>query len=51
MLKTIKGKVIAGTVSVVLLSSAGAAFASSNAGAKLQNWYDWSIWRSYYKHC
>ena len=39
MLKTIKGKVIAGTVSVVLLSSAGAAFASSNAGAKLQNWY------------
>lgn len=39
MLKTIKGKVIAGTVSVVLLSSAGAAFASSNAGTKLQNWY------------
>lgn len=39
MLKTIKGKVIAGTVSVVLLSSAGAAFANSDAGAKLQNWY------------
>lgn len=40
MLKTIKGKVIAGTVSVVLLSSAGAAFANSNAGANLKNWYD-----------
>jgi hypothetical protein len=40
MLKTIKSKVIAGTVSVVLLSSAGAAFASSNAGANLKDWYD-----------
>jgi hypothetical protein len=40
MLKTIKGKVIAGTVSVVLLSSAGAAFANSNAGAKFGDWYD-----------
>lgn len=40
MLKTIKGKVIAGTVSVVLLSSAGAAFASSNAGVSFKNWYD-----------
>ncbi|PUB09841.1 hypothetical protein [Paenisporosarcina sp. OV554] len=40
MLKTIKGKVIAGTVSVVLLSSAGVAFASSNAGANLKDWYD-----------
>lgn len=40
MLKTIKGKVIAGTVSVVLLSSAGAAFASSNAGVNFKAWYD-----------
>ena len=39
MLKTIKGKVIAGTVSVVLLSGAGAALASSNVGANLQSWY------------
>ena len=40
MLKTVKGKVIAGTVSVVLLSSAGAAFASSNAGTSFKAWYD-----------
>lgn len=40
MLKTIKGKVIAGTVSVTLLAGAGAAFASSNAGQNLQNWYN-----------
>jgi len=40
MLKTIKGKVIAGTVSVTLLAGAGAAFASSNAGANLKDWYD-----------
>lgn len=46
MLKTIKGKVIAGTVSVVLLSSAGAAFAASNAGANLQNWYNGKLFAS-----
>ena len=40
MLKTIKGKVIAGTVSVALLSSAGVAFANSDAGVNLKNWYD-----------
>jgi len=40
MLKTIKGKVIAGTVSVALLSSAGVAFANSDAGTNLKNWYD-----------
>ena len=40
MLKTVKGKVIAGTVSVVLLSGAGAAFASSNAGVNFKAWYD-----------
>lgn len=39
MLKTIKGKVIAGTVTLALVAGAGSAFASSNAGAKLQNWY------------
>jgi hypothetical protein len=40
MLKTIKGKVIAGTVSVVLLSSAGAAFASQDASDNLKAWFD-----------
>ena len=40
MLKTIKGKVIAGTVSLALLSSAGVAFANSDAGANLKTWYD-----------
>ncbi|MCZ8537285.1 hypothetical protein M9R32_08845 [Paenisporosarcina quisquiliarum] len=40
MLKTIKGKVIAGTVSVALLSSAGVAFANSSAGDNLENWYE-----------
>lgn len=40
MLKTIKSKVIAGTVGVVLLSSAGAAFASSNAGTNFKAWYN-----------
>lgn len=39
MLKTIKSKVIAGTVSVVLLSSAGAAFASQDAGDNLKAWF------------
>jgi len=40
MLKTIKGKVIAGTVSVVLLSSAGVAFANQDAGDNLKAWFD-----------
>jgi hypothetical protein len=40
MLKTIKSKVIAGTVSVVLLSSAGAAFASQDAGDNLKAWFN-----------
>lgn len=39
MLKTIKGKVIAGTVTLALVAGAGSAFANSDAGAKLQNWY------------
>ena len=40
MLKTVKGKVIAGTVTAVLVSGAGVAFGASNAGAKLEAWYD-----------
>ena len=41
MLKTVKGKVIAGTVAVTLLAGTGAAFGSSfNAGDKLLNWYN-----------
>lgn len=39
MLKTIKGKVIAGTVTAVLVSGAGVAFGASNAGEKLEAWY------------
>ena len=40
MLKTVKGKVIAGTVAVTLFAGAGAAFGASNAGANLKAWYD-----------
>lgn len=40
MLKTVKGKVIAGTVAVTLFAGAGAAFGASNAGGKLQDWYN-----------
>lgn len=40
MLKTVKGKVIAGTVTAVLVSGAGVAFGASNAGEKLEAWYD-----------
>ncbi|MEK5208869.1 hypothetical protein [Psychrobacillus sp. FSL H8-0510] len=41
MLKTVKGKVIAGTVAVTLLAGTGAAFGSSlDAGQKLKAWYD-----------
>ncbi|MBU0905136.1 MAG: hypothetical protein KKF57_08055 [Firmicutes bacterium] len=40
MLKTVKGKVIAGTVTAVLVSGAGVAFGASNAGDKLEAWYD-----------
>jgi hypothetical protein len=46
MLKTIKGKIIAGTVSVVLLSSAGAAFASQDAGDNLKAWFDGQFTKS-----
>jgi len=40
MLKTVKGKVIAGTVAVTLFAGAGAAFGASDAGAKLQTWFN-----------
>ena len=39
MLKTVKGKVIAGTVAVTLFAGAGAAFGASDAGANLKTWY------------
>ena len=40
MLKTVKGKVITGVVAVGLLSGMGAAFANSDAGALLKDWYN-----------
>ncbi|MBO1910268.1 hypothetical protein J4G37_36480, partial [Microvirga sp. 3-52] len=39
MLKTIKGKVVAGVAAVLLLAG-GTAFGASNAGEKLQDWYN-----------
>lgn len=39
MLKTVKGKVIAGTIAVTLFAGAGVAFGASDAGTKLQNWF------------
>jgi len=47
MLKTVKGKVIAGTVAVTLLAGTGAAFGSSlDAGQKLKAWYDGQFGKS-----
>jgi hypothetical protein len=40
MFKSVKGKVVAGVVSVGLLSGVGAAFANTDAGTQLQNWYN-----------
>lgn len=40
MLKTVKGKVIAGTVAFGLLSGIGVAFGATDAGAQLKTWYD-----------
>lgn len=37
MLKTVKGKVIVGTVAVGLLSGAGVALGTSGAGSNLKN--------------
>lgn len=39
MMKSVKGKVIAGTVAVTLFAGAGAAFGASDAGTKLGNWF------------
>jgi len=39
MMKTVKGKVIAGTLAVTLFAGAGAAFGASDAGLNLKNWY------------
>lgn len=40
MLKTIKGKIIAGVAAVVLVSGATAAFGATDAGAKLKEWFE-----------
>ncbi|MEI4770645.1 hypothetical protein WAX74_13500 [Psychrobacillus sp. FJAT-51614] len=40
MIKTLKGKVVAGTVAVTLFAGAGVAFGASDAGTNLQNWYN-----------
>jgi hypothetical protein len=40
VLKTVKGKIAAGTVAVALVSGMGAAFANTDAGTNLKNWYD-----------
>ena len=39
IMKSVKGKVIAGTVAVTLFAGAGAAFGASDAGTKLGNWF------------
>ncbi|MUV37050.1 hypothetical protein JNUCC1_00856 [Lentibacillus sp. JNUCC-1] len=39
-LKTVKGKVLAGVLAVGVVSSAGIAFANTNAGEALSNWFD-----------
>lgn len=40
MLKTIKGKVIAGVAAVVLISGATTAFGATDAGGKLKEWFE-----------
>ncbi|WP_040227238.1 hypothetical protein [Bhargavaea cecembensis] len=41
MMKTVKGKLVAGAITVALVSSAGGVvFGASDAGSKLKNWYD-----------
>lgn len=39
-LGTLKGKLVAGALAVVVLASAGVAYASTDAGANLKQWYD-----------
>lgn len=40
MIKTVKGKVIAGTMVFGLVTGAGVAFGATDAGTNLKNWYD-----------
>ncbi len=40
MIKTVKGKVIAGTMAIGLLSSAGVALGATDAGTHIKGWYD-----------
>lgn len=40
MFKTVKGKVIAGTMVFGLVTGAGVAFGATDAGTNLKNWYD-----------
>jgi len=40
MIKTVKGKVIAGVMAVALVSGGGAALGATDAGAGLKSWYD-----------
>lgn len=40
MLKTVKGKVVAGTVAFGLLSGIGVVFGATDAGTNLKNWYN-----------
>ncbi|MET3575007.1 hypothetical protein ACFFIY_04875 [Bhargavaea ullalensis] len=41
MMKTVKGKLVAGAITVALVSSAGGVvFGASDAGGKLRQWYD-----------
>lgn len=46
MMKTIKGKVVTGVVTIGLLSGVGAAFADTDAGQALQNWYNGQFGKS-----
>ncbi|MEQ2529525.1 hypothetical protein EKG37_08550 [Robertmurraya yapensis] len=39
-LNTVKGKIVAGVVTIGLVSGVGAAFADSNVAVSLQNWYN-----------
>ncbi|SET17462.1 hypothetical protein SAMN05421676_103127 [Salinibacillus kushneri] len=39
-LKSLKGKIIVGTVAIGIMSSAGLAFANTDAGERLQSWYE-----------
>lgn len=40
MFKTLKSKIVIGAVSIGLVTVSGAAFASTNIGSNLQNWYN-----------